>query len=226
MDIQKRLFEMQDKGYREFQSRLMPTVDPERVIGIPMPQLRALAKELAGKPETDVFLNQLPHQYYEENNLHGILLMSVKNYGECVEKVKKFLPFVDNWATCDLLRPPVFKRHLPELIEEVNAWIWSEQTYTVRFGLGMLLSFYLDDAFDPQYLEWAARLRSQEYYINMMIAWYFATALAKQYEKTLPYLTGQRLDVWTHNKTIQKASESLRISPEQKEYLRRLKRKA
>lgn len=226
MDIQKRLFEMQDPGYQVFQSKLMPTVDSERVIGVRMPQLRKYAKELAKTPETEVFLSRLPHQYYEENNLHAMLLMSLKSYEECVEKVKEFLPFVDNWATCDLLRPAVFKRHLPELAGEVNKWLQSEHTYTVRFGIGMLLSYYLDDAFEQKYLDWAAKIRSQEYYINMMTAWYFATALAKKYEKTLPYLTEQRLDIWTHNKTIQKAIESYRITPEQKEFLRGLRRRA
>lgn len=225
MDIQKQLFKMQDTGYRDFQSKLMPSVDKERVIGVRTPQLRAFAKELGKSQEAEQFLHQLPHQYYEENNLHGMLIAAVKNYEECVEKVKEFLPYVDNWATCDLLRPAVFKKHLPELSGEIKAWIGSEKTYTVRFGIGILLSYYLDEGFDTEYLEWAAQIRSQEYYINMMTAWYFATALAKQYEKTLPYLTEQRLDVWTHNKTIQKAIESYRISPEQKAYLRGLKRK-
>lgn len=226
MDIQKQLFEMQDAGYKAFQSKLMPTVDPEQVIGVRTPQLRNYARELAKTPEAEAFLIQLPHQYYEENNLHAMLLMSLKSYEECVEKVKKFLPFVDNWATCDLLRPAVFKRHLPELTGEVSKWLQSEHTYTVRFGIGMLLSYYLDDAFEPKYLDWAAKIRSQEYYINMMTAWYFATALAKKYEKTLPYLTEQRLDIWTHNKTIQKAIESYRITPEQKEFLRGLRRRS
>lgn len=225
MNIQKRLFEMQDIGYKEFQSKLVPTMDKEQIIGVRTPQLRAFAKELGKMQEAELFLHQLPHQYYEENNLHGMLIMSVKNYEECVEKVKEFLPYVDNWATCDLLRPTVFKRHLPELIGEVKNWLQSDKTYTVRFGIGMLLSYYLDDAFAPEYLDWAAQIRSEEYYVNMMTAWYFATALAKQYEKTLPYLKEQRLDVWTHNKTIQKAIESYRITPEQKEYLRGLKRK-
>lgn len=225
MNIQKRLFEMQDIGYKEFHSKLVPTMDKEQIIGVRTPQLRAFAKELGKMQEAELFLHQLPHQYYEENNLHGMLIMSVKNYEECVEKVKEFLPYVDNWATCDLLRPTVFKRHLPELIGEVKNWLQSDKTYTVRFGIGMLLSYYLDDAFAPEYLDWAAQIRSEEYYVNMMTAWYFATALAKQYEKTLPYLKEQRLDVWTHNKTIQKAIESYRITPEQKEYLRGLKRK-
>lgn len=216
---------MQDIGYKEFHSKLVPTMDKEQIIGVRTPQLRAFAKELGKMQEAELFLHQLPHQYYEENNLHGMLIMSVKNYEECVEKVKEFLPYVDNWATCDLLRPTVFKRHLPELIGEVKNWLQSDKTYTVRFGIGMLLSYYLDDAFAPEYLDWAAQIRSEEYYVNMMTAWYFATALAKQYEKTLPYLKEQRLDVWTHNKTIQKAIESYRITPEQKEYLRGLKRK-
>lgn len=224
-ELQKQLFSMQDLLYRDFHSKLMPTIDKETIIGIRTPQLRKFAKEFAKSEECEQFLNDLPHQYYEENNLHGFLLEMEKDYDKLVEKLDEFLPYVDNWATCDMMRPKVFKKHLPELIEKVEEWINSEHIYTLRYGIGMLLSFYLGDEFKPEYLEWAAKIRSDEYYINMMIAWYFATALAKQYDVTIKYIEEQRLDKWTHNKAIQKAIESYRIRDEQKKYLRTLKKK-
>lgn len=221
--IRERLFEMQDLKYRDFQCRLMPTVEKEKVIGIRTPMLRAYAKELFKEPEAAEFLKSLPHKYYEENNLHGFLIEKIKDYEECVAAVDAFLPYVDNWATCDMMRPKVFKKHLPQLLEKIQEWIASDQTYTIRFGIEMLMTFYLDDAFDEEYLQMVAAVRSQEYYVNMMIAWYFATALAKQYKAALPYLEQRHLDVWTHNKTIQKAVESYRITDEQKAYLKTLK---
>lgn len=222
-DIQRALFEMQDLSYRDFYSRLMPTVDKSQIIGIRTPQLRKFAKEFAKSEEREEFLKDLPHQYYEENNLHAFLLEMCKNYEWIVEKLDEFLPYMDNWATCDAIRPKVFKKHLPELLVKIEEWMASEHVYTIRFGIGMLMSFYLDAAFKPEYLERVAQIRSREYYVNMMIAWYFATALAKQYDATLPYIEEKRLDVWTHNKAIQKAIESYRITDEQKEYLRMLK---
>lgn len=224
-NLQKQLFAMQDLSYRDFHSKLMPTIDKETIIGIRTPQLRKFAKEFAKTDEGEQFLNNLPHQYYEENNLHGFLLEMEKDYDKLVEKLDKFLPYVDNWATCDMMRPKVFKKHLSELLVKVEEWLASERVYTVRYGIGMLLSYYLDEQFDMKYLEMVAKIRSDEYYINMMIAWYFATALAKEYEVTLPYIENQRLDVWTHNKAIQKAIESYRITEEQKKYLRTLRRK-
>lgn len=221
--IQARLFALQDLSYKEFHCRLMPTVDPQRVIGVRTPQLRQLAKELAGTPEAAAFLQELPHKYYEENNLHGFLIAGGKDYAWVIHRLEKFLPFVDNWATCDLLKPKVFKKHLPELLEPIQQWMGSDQEYTVRFGIGMLLSFYLDEAFQPDHLAWVASLRREEYYINMMVAWYFATALAKQYQVALPYLQQRRLAQATHNKTIQKALESSRLTQEQKAYLRTLR---
>ncbi len=218
--LQEQLFEMQDLGYRDFHSKLMPTVDKEKIIGIRTPQLRKFAKEFAKTEEKELFLNTLPHQYYEEDNLHGFLLEMEREYAVLVEKVDEFLPYVDNWATCDMMRPKVFKKHLSELFEYVKVWIESKHTYTVRYGIGMLLSFYLDEEFDEKHLEMVAKIRSEEYYVNMMIAWYFATALAKQWDETIPYIEGKVLDKWVHNKTIQKAIESYRITKEQKEYLR------
>lgn len=201
----------------------MPTVDPDTVIGVRMPALRKLAKDFAETPEAAEFLQALPHRYYEENNLHGLLISAMRDYGEAVAALDAFLPCVDNWATCDLIRPKVFQKHLPELLEKIEVWLASDRTYTVRFGLEMLMTCYLDDAFCPEYLELAAGVRSGEYYVNMMIAWYFATALAKQYDAALPYLRERRLDPWTHNKAIQKAIESCRVTDEQKVYLRILK---
>ena len=201
----------------------MPTVDPDTVIGVRMPALRKLVKDFAETPEAAEFLKALPHRYYEENNLHGLLISAMRDYDRAVAALDAFLPYVDNWATCDLIRPKVFQKHLPELLEKIQVWLASDHTYTVRFGLEMLMTCYLDDAFRPEYLELAAGVRSGEYYVNMMIAWYFATALAKQYDAALPYLRERRLDPWTHNKAIQKAIESCRVTGEQKAYLRTLK---
>ena len=223
--IQKKLFALQDVKYRDFQRKLMPTVSPETVIGVRTPELRKLAKALSKEPEIGAYLKLLPHRYYEENNLHGFLLDGIKDYNEAVSAVDAFLPYVDNWATCDLMSPKVFQKHLPELLTKIREWISGTHTYTVRFGIGMLMSYYLDEAFTPEFPEWVAGIHSAEYYINMMIAWYFATALAKQWGAALPYIEQQRLDKWTHNKAIQKAIESYRITEEQKAYLRTLKRK-
>ena len=224
-EIQKRLFELQDIGYRDFQSKLLPAVDKERIIGVRTPQLKNMAKLLLKDPETAVFLEVLPHRYFDEDQLHAFIISGMKNYDECIARVEKFLPFVDNWATCDQLSPAVFKKHRNELLEHIKVWIASGKTYVIRFGAGMLMQHYLDDDFDAVYPEMVAGISSEEYYVNMMRAWYFATALAKQYDAVLPYIENNRLDLWTHNKTIQKAIESRRISEEQKSYLRSLKRK-
>lgn len=224
--VRERLFAAQDLKYRDFQCRLMPTVRPDTVIGVRTPTLRALARELASDPEIGRFLQDLPHRYYDENNLHGFLISAIQDYGEAVAAVEAFLPQVDNWATCDLMRPKAFQKRPPELPAAIRRWLASGQTYTVRFGMEMLMSLYLDEAFLPEYPRWVADVRSEEYYVNMMIAWYFATALAKRWEAVLPYLTEEQLDVWTHNKTIQKAVESERITDAQKTYLRTLKRRS
>lgn len=221
--IQEKLFELQDVKYKEFHSGLIPTIDSETIIGVRTPQIRKLARELSQSPEAEAFLKQLPHKYYEENNLHGALIAQMKDYNRVINELERFLPYIDNWATCDLISPKVFKKHLPQLIEQITIWMVSDRIYTVRFGIGMLMSFYLDDAFKPEYPELVAAVRSEEYYVNMMIAWYFATALAKQYTAVVPYLEQNRLEKWTHNKTIQKAIESYRITEEQKAYLRGLK---
>ena len=223
MNIQERLFSLQDKEYQAFHARLVPTIDPDRIIGVRMPDLRALAKEISGKEEARIFLETLPHDYYDENTLHGILISKIKDPEECIRELDRFLPYVDNWATCDVISPVSFKKHPPQLLQKVREWMGTDRTYTIRFGIGTLMSYYLDEAFSPDYPEWVAAVHSEEYYVRMMIAWYFATALAKQPEACLPYLTGRRLDPWTHNKTIQKACESFRIAPEMKEELKRLR---
>lgn len=222
-EIREELFRLQDPDYRDFQSRLIPTMSTDRMIGVRTPELRKFAKELGKRPDKDEFLENLPHRYYDEDQLHAFLLSEMKDYGECLAAVERFLPFVNNWATCDQMSPRVFRKHRTELLKPIRDWLVSEQPYTVRFGVGMLMEHYLDGDFDLAYPEMVARLRSDEYYVNMMIAWYFATALAKQYDAVLPFLEEQRLDGWTHNKAIQKAIESRRITPEQKAYLRGLK---
>ena len=224
-DIQRQLFGLQELQYKKFTSKLMPTVNPETVIGVRTPELRKLAKDYSKTPEAMEFLKTLPHTYFEENNLHGFLIETIKDYDIAIAAVDAFLPYIDNWATCDTLSPKVFKKHLPELYEKIKVWLKSGKTYTVRFGIGMLMGFYLDENFKPETLELVAGVRSEEYYINMMIAWYFATALAKQYDAALPYIQEQRLEKWAHNKAIQKAIESYRISDETKAYLRTLKAK-
>ena len=221
--IRKELFSLQDLKYREMQIKIIPTVKPESIIGVRTPELRRMAKELAGKKETGAFLNDLPHQYFDENQLHAFILSGMKDYAECLAALERFLPYVDNWATCDQMSPKVFRKHRTELLRPIKKWIESDETYTIRFGIGMLMEHYLDDDFDIAYPERVAVIRSEEYYVNMMIAWYFATALAKQYDAVLPFIENRRLDIWTHNKAIQKAVESYRITPEQKEYLKTLK---
>ena len=221
--IRERLFELQDLKYRDFNSSLIPTVDKETVIGVRTPQLRKLAKELSKDPDIEIFLRTLSHKYFEENILHGLIIEAMKYYDRCVAEMKLFLPYIDNWATCDIISPKIFKKHLPELLDEIKVWIGSDHTYTVRFGIEMLMSFYLDDEFKPEYPEMVVGVKSEEYYVNMMIAWYFATALAKQYDAVLPIIEEKRLEKWTHNKAIQKSVESYRITPEQKVYLKTLK---
>ena len=217
------LYQLQDRDYRDFQCRLMPTVDPATVIGVRTPQLRQLSKTLVKRADVDAFLLDLPHAYFDLNQLHAFVLSEMKDFDRCVAEVDRFLPYVDNWATCDQLSPKAFRAHRDALLPHVRRWIASEQTYTIRFGVGMLLEHYLDGDFNPVLPELVAALRSEEYYVNMMIAWYFATALAKQYAQIVPYIENRRLDAWTHNKAIQKAVESRRITPEQKAYLKTLK---
>ena len=222
-NVQTRLFELQDLKYRDFHAKLMPTVNKEKIIGVRTPALRVFAKKYGKTDEAKEYLQILPHQYYEENNLHGLLIEQIKDYDTCLEELERFLPYIDNWATCDMLAVKVVKNHLDTFIDEVYRWMESDHAYTIRFGISMLMRYYLEDAFQMEYPEKVAQIRSEEYYVNMMRAWYFATALAKQYDKILPFIEKQKLDVRTHNKTIQKAIESYRITPEQKEYLKGLK---
>ena len=222
-EIREELFQLQDTAYRDFQSKLMPTVDAKTAIGVRTPELRRLAKQLAKREDVGLFLDDLPHAFFDENQLHAFIVSALRDYEACLQEVERFLPYVDNWATCDQMSPKVFKRHRAELFDPIKRWIASDATYTVRFGAGMLMEHYLDDDFDPIYLDMVAAVESEEYYVRMMVAWYFATALAKQYDATIPYLEGRRLEPWTHNKAIQKAIESRRISAETKDYLRMLK---
>lgn len=221
------LFELQDEKYRDFQAGLIPGKGVDNMIGVRTPELRKYAKSLLKAYSlndiSEEFLDNIPHRFFDEDQLHAFIISEIKDYTICMEKVEQFLPYVDNWATCDQMSPKIFKKHKEELWVKINEWIKSDATYTIRFAVGMLMQHFLDEDFKIQYPELVASLRSDEYYVNMMIAWYFATALAKQYEMVLPFIEEKRLDEWTHNKAIQKAIESYRITPEQKEYLRKLK---
>jgi len=232
--IRKALFKEQDLKYRDFHRKLIPTVDGESVIGVRTPAVKQVAKEFATHPRVGDFLGALPHRYYDENQVHAFILSAIKDFDACVLQVEHFLPHINNWATCDQLRPGAFsrKKNRPALLKLVRLWLKGrlssgeavkDDTYVVRFGIEMLMQFFLDEDFKPEYLKWVAAVRREDYYVKMMVAWYFATALAKQYEATLPFVEGKRLEAWTHNKTIQKAVESYRITPEQKAYLRTLK---
>ena len=248
--IQEQLFALQDKEYQSFHSRLIPNIRSEYIIGVRMPAVRRLAKTLYQQGDYDAFLHHLPHTYYEENNLHGALICEMRDYATCIAALDRFLPYVDNWATCDILRPKAFataaKQHSERLLTDIQRWLHSDAPYTIRFGIEMLMTYYLDNhdeqsdsktyldnhdepcsskttaTFRAEYLDWAAQITHNHYYVRMMVAWFFATALAKQYEATLPYIEQHRLPAWTHQKTIQKAIESFRITAEQKAYLRQL----
>ena len=222
-DLKTVLFSMADKKYRDFQSKLMPTVPKEKIIGIRTPLLRKFAKDFSKNPEAEVFIGNLPHEYYEENNLHAFLLEYINDFDGCAEEVTKFLPFVDNWATCDSMSPKIFGENKEKLCGYIEKWLSAEDTYSVRFGIKMLMEHFLGEDFSDEYPERVAKIKSEEYYIRMMQAWYFATALAKQYDEILPFIENKKLEKWTHNKAIQKAIESYRITEEQKKYLRTLK---
>lgn len=219
------LFALKDENYRRFHAKLIPDIPIDNIIGVRTPVLRKYAKEVAKLPETNIFLESLPHIYYEENNLHGALLSLLypKDIIAFMEQLERFLPYVDNWATCDMLSPKIFKKHLSYVYERVQKWLQSDAVYTIRFGIVTLLGFYLDDAFEPEMLQLVANVRSEKYYVNMAVAWYFSMALVKQYDATLPYIQNRVLEPWTHNKSIQKAIESRRIPQETKAYLRGLK---
>ncbi len=222
-DLHKKLYSLQDMKYREMQIKIVPTISPESIIGVRTPELRNMAKDILKAGNYKSFLEELPHKYFEENQLQAFIISGIKDLKECMEELEKFLPHVDNWATCDQMSPKIFKKHREVLFAHIKEWIRSERAYTVRFGVGMLMEHFLDEDYDPKYPEMVAALRSDEYYVNMMIAWYFATALAKQYESIIPFIEQKRLDDWTHNKAIQKSVESRRISEEQKIYLKSLK---
>ena len=221
--IRQEMFKLKDPEYGKFQQKLIPTVAPEAIIGVRTPALRSLAKSLAGQEGASEFLGVLPHGYFDENQLHAFIISETRDFGLCMEQTGRFLPYIDNWATCDQLSPKCFAKHKAELLEHIRVWIGSGETFTVRFATGMLMQHYLDDAFSPEYPKLVAGIRSGEYYVNMMSAWYFATALAKQYRAVLFYLEDRLLDPRVHNAAIQKALESRRIAPEQKQYLKTLK---
>jgi len=223
-EIRARLFALRDPKYHDFLCKLIPTADPDTIIGVRMPVLRALAKELRGTPTAAEFLRELPHGYYEERNLHALLIQR-GSYEAVLAEVKRLVPYMDNWATCDLLRPKAFAKHTAELLPEIRSWLQSGETYTVRFGINMLMAFYLDDAFSPEYPELVAACACGDYYIDMICAWYFAEALAKQPETIRPFFEQRRLPKWTHNKAIQKCVESFKISAEEKEALKAMREK-
>lgn len=230
MTVQEALFALQDKDYADFQSRLVPTAARQTFIGVRVPQLRKLAKRMRKAQEkqiqerTENFMQALPHRYYDENMLHSLLISEINDFDSCISAVDAFLPYIDNWAVCDVLSPRIFRKEHRRLLAEIPRWIASDQTYACRFGIEMLMTHFLDDDFDPRYLELPVQVRLKDYYVKMMVAWFFATALAKQWEAAIPYLEGDRLDPWIHNKTIQKARESGRITVEQKAYLGRFRR--
>ena len=224
MEIQKELFSLQDKKYMKFLSKLTPNVPEDTIIGVRIPEIRKLAKKLVKNNKYEDFLKELPHKYYDENLLHGAIISESKDFKNSIELLDNFLPFIDNWAVCDTISPKIFKKHKKELIEKIKEWSQSDKTYTCRFGVEMLMTYFLDEDFKKEYLEMVANIHSEKYYVKMVVAWFFATALAKQWDYAVIYLENNKLDVWVHNKTIQKARESLRISLEKKEYLKKLKR--
>lgn len=224
-ELQQHLFGMRDAAYAAFIAKLTPGFPPSHFIGVRVPLLRTIARSFAKEvAASQSFLSHLPHSYYEEDMLHGMLISLVKDYDRCLDLIDRFLPYVDNWAVCDTLSPKVFAKHKAQLLENILRWSSSSHTYTCRFGLRMLMTHFLDDSFSADFLEIPAAIHSEEYYVKMMVAWFFATALAKQWEATLPYLENRQLDPWTHRKTIQKAIESYRIPPERKDYLRTLRK--
>lgn len=218
--VRKRLFELQDLNYRDFHSSLMPTVDKDSIIGVRVPELRKLAKELFRNGTGQEFMKILPHSFYEEDNIHAFIVEQIRDFDLCLYETERFLPFIDNWATCDMFSPKVFAKHTDIIYEKSLEWIKSDRIYTIRYGICMLMRYFLDDNFNEEVLKIVSEVKSEEYYVNMMIAWFFATALAKQYDSAVFYIENNLLDTWVHNKTIQKAIESNRISKDTKKYLR------
>lgn len=224
-NIREELLSMEDSQNRKFLIRLLPTVSEDRILGIRTPILRKYAKELykSDRDVADLFLGSLPHRYFDENNLHAFLIEQIPDFTSSIRLTEEFLPFIDNWATCDSFSPKVFKKYPAEVYERILRWLESKEPYTVRFGIGLLLSGYLDEYFEPSHLSIVSAVDSDEYYVRMMIAWYLSVALVKRYETVLPYFTERRLDLWIHNKAIQKALESRRIPVDRKIELRNLK---
>lgn len=223
-EIRKDLLAMQDIKYRDFQAKLIPNVDKEYFIGIKTPELRKYAKDVLKRDDVSEFFDDLPHKYFDENQVHAFAVSGMKDFDECMVETEKFLPYVNNWATCDQFSPKVFKKHREELLKYIKVWIKSKETYTVRFAIGMLMEHFLNEDFKEAYPKMVSKVKSDEYYINMMIAWYFATALAKQYDAVIGYFEEGKLDKWVNNKSIQKACESYRVSDEHKAYLKTLKK--
>ena len=223
MDVINELKSMQDLKYRDFQAKLIPTIDKSTIIGVRMPDLRKLAKKIDDE-QAQIFMQDLPHTYYEENMLHSILISNMKIYDDCINNLEKFLPFVDNWAVCDCISPKIFTKNTDKLIDKIKLWAKSSRTYTVRVAICLLMKYFLDDKFKVEYLNIATQIKSEEYYVKMMVARFFATALAKQWDDVIFVLEDKLLDDWTHNKSIQKARESFRITQEQKQYLKLLKK--
>ncbi|MGN0729211.1 DNA alkylation repair protein [Treponema sp.] len=225
--IQQQLFKMQDMEYKKFHARLIPSVSPEKIIGVRTPDLRKFSAEFyrqnKGTSALEDFFSSMPHDYYEENNLHGFLIERISDFEQCIFQLERFFPCIDNWATCDMIRPKVFSKNKEKLLPLVKKWISSEKTYVCRFGIEQLMCFFLDADFKPEYLELVASVKSCEYYVKMMVSWFFATALSKQWDCSIKIIEERRLDEWCHNKTIQKAVESFRITAEQKKYLRSMK---
>lgn len=226
MNIQNKLFELRDEDYKRFHAKLIPTIDSDLIIGVRTPVLRKFAKEFSKTGESAEFIKNLPHKYYEENNLHAFVIEQIKDFDKALAETERFLPYIDNWATCDSFLPKIFKRNTDKLLPYIREWIKSDKTYTVRYGIGILMSLYLDGEFKEEYPEFVASVKSDEYYVNMMIAWYFATALAKQYDYVIRFITEYKLSPWVHNKAIQKSVESLRIEKDKKEFLKSYKIKS
>ena len=223
MNVKEKLFKLQDIKYRDFQIKLIPGSSVDNYIGVRSPELKKLAKKIYKEGNYKSFLEDLPHKYFDENQVHAFIINEIKDYDECIYYTNKFLPYVDNWATCDQSSPKAFKKHKKELLSEINKWIKSSKTYTIRYGIGKLMQLFLDEDFKEEYLEMVSNIKSSEYYVNMMKAWYFATALAKQYDLSIKYIENKKLDTFTHNKAIQKAIESFRVTKEHKEYLKSLR---
>lgn len=223
MDVREELLALAETKMAEFSRKLNPTLEPSSILGIKTPLLRKVARELINSENCSDFLKDLPHKYFEENQVHCFAISMIKNFDECVKELEDFLPYIDNWATCDQTSPKVFGKNKEKLLDYINKWIKSDEPYTVRFAVNMLMQHYLDDDFKPEYLDIVSSIDSEHYYVQMVVAWYFATALAKQYEDAIKIIENKKLSKWVHNKTIQKAKESYRVTPEHKEYLKTLK---